>query len=617
MTMRLLRFRLVVAMASALLLMACARPGVGPETPSGLSALAGWKGTAPNSEKAFSFVVLSDRTGGHISGEWEQAIEETNLLKPDFVICVGDLVEGYTLDEKALETQWDEMEAYIAKLDAPFFFCPGNHDVECDKKDAENVSRKVYLRRHGVNGKTYYSFNYRECHFVVLDSVEAEDDPVFAKEQLSWLKQDLANSVAARHFFVFYHYPLWEEPKEWNLLRDALPRGKTTIFNGHWHRLRYMNADGFPTYVLACTAAGTAVNAPRSSGSYRMYARVAVDRGEPRIALVPLHEIEPADYAARISRMRDLAGWQWSLPLAVGVNGSTVVLTPANDTEEATEFVLSWKASGWTISPASVKLSLAAHAKEDVSFELKPIEPALQPPVLVAEYSFRGEHSKEEMRAFLWRNAVLGKLEKFDLDGNLDKWAAVPAVKLDSESQVFAGKDIWKGPETSSAEYRAAICGDALAISVVVTDPDIAQQPSKRPWNRNAVELFWDLRKPEARSHRMGPGTGQFIIQAMANDGVPDVMMWLPAGERQPKLPDDVKAFCHRTAKGYVIEALLPLADLGGQVNPVKGDEICLDLMLDGCIGRGASERLTMMSLSGSGDCSRDPGVYSHFRCQR
>ena len=261
--MRQLRFGLVLAAGFVLLLTACAARGVGPDASSELSALAGWKGTAPNSEKAFSFVVLSDRTGGHVAGEWEQAIEETNLLKPDFVICVGDLVEGYTLDEKLLDTEWNEMDAYIAKLDAPFFFCPGNHDVECEKKDVENVSRKVYLRRHGVNGKTYYSFDFRGCHFVVLDSVEADDNPVFAEEQLSWLKQDLAKSAASRHFFVFYHYPLWEEPTKWNPLRDALPRGKTTIFNGHWHTLNYMNADGFPTYVLACTAANTAANSPR------------------------------------------------------------------------------------------------------------------------------------------------------------------------------------------------------------------------------------------------------------------------------------------------------------------------------------------------------------------
>ena len=347
-----------------------------------------------------------------------------------------------------------------------------------------------------------------------------------------------------------------------------------------------------------------------------MYARVAVDGGEPCIALVPLHEIESADYAARISRMRPVTGWQWDRRVAVGAAGSTVVLTPANGSEEPAELVLSWKASGWTISPASVRLTLAAHAKENVSFELKPTDPILQPPVLVTEYSFRGERSRQEVPAFLWRNGVLGKMEKLDLDGSLDEWAAVPAVKLDSESQVFSGKDVWKGPETSSADYRAAICKDALAICVAVTDPEIVSESSGAPWNNDAVELFWDLRKLEARTRTMGPGTGQFVIQATPKDGVPEAMMWMPAGNSQSNLPADVKAFCHRTATGYVIEALLPLSDLSGQLNPVTGDEICLDMMLSKRIGSGTSARETHMSLSGSSDCPRDPGVYSHFRCK-
>ena len=47
----------------------------------------------------FQFAIVSDRTGGKRSGVFAQAIDRLNLLKPEFVICVGDLIQGYTEDE--------------------------------------------------------------------------------------------------------------------------------------------------------------------------------------------------------------------------------------------------------------------------------------------------------------------------------------------------------------------------------------------------------------------------------------------------------------------------------------------------------------------------------------
>ena len=84
-------------------------------TPEELSKIAGWKGLSPKPEGGFSFVVFSDRTGDHKPGEWAAAVREANLLKPDFVICVGDLIEGYTEDRQELIKQWDEFDKLTNK----------------------------------------------------------------------------------------------------------------------------------------------------------------------------------------------------------------------------------------------------------------------------------------------------------------------------------------------------------------------------------------------------------------------------------------------------------------------------------------------------------------------
>src|SRR5262249_23006814 len=51
-----------------------------------------------NGPDTFSFAIVSDRTGGHRARIFSQAVEQLNLLQPQFVLSVGDLIEGYTED---------------------------------------------------------------------------------------------------------------------------------------------------------------------------------------------------------------------------------------------------------------------------------------------------------------------------------------------------------------------------------------------------------------------------------------------------------------------------------------------------------------------------------------
>jgi len=293
-------------------------------TPAELSRIAGWRGAAPKSADAFSFVVVGDRCGAHVEGEWAAAIEQVNLLKPAFVICVGDLIEGYTEDQAEINRQWEEFETLTAKLEAPFFYCCGNHDVSND------VMFETYVERHGVDGRSYYSFDYCDCHFVVLDTNTAMRKPDFRDQQLEWLAGELAAAEDAAHLFVIYEIPLLQTGRIWPRLRQLLPPEKTTIFNGHWHALSFYRMDGIPVYILSATggdvSSGTyeidgqiltmdaeavrraaeagAVEADRAFGAFRMFAHVVVDDGTPTIALVPLHQILPADYTETVMNAR-------------------------------------------------------------------------------------------------------------------------------------------------------------------------------------------------------------------------------------------------------------------------------------------------------------------------
>src|SRR5438128_10988446 len=49
-----------------------------------------------NSPSDFRFAIVSDRTGSHRAQVFARAVERLNLLQPEFVLSVGDLIEGYT-----------------------------------------------------------------------------------------------------------------------------------------------------------------------------------------------------------------------------------------------------------------------------------------------------------------------------------------------------------------------------------------------------------------------------------------------------------------------------------------------------------------------------------------
>ncbi len=113
--------RTLVASAIAVCLLAClcsAAAGTGPE-------------------HLFRFAILSDRTGGHTPGVYPQVIEEIGLLNPDFVVTVGDHIEGYGEDYGRSDAEWDSLYVLLGALDVPVYMTPGNHDVWDDESEAD------------------------------------------------------------------------------------------------------------------------------------------------------------------------------------------------------------------------------------------------------------------------------------------------------------------------------------------------------------------------------------------------------------------------------------------------------------------------------------------------
>jgi hypothetical protein len=123
-------------------------------------------------EHPMRFAVIGDRTGHAQPGIYEQVLEEIQRMKPDFVLTVGDMIQGYTDDTITIKDEWEEYLKLIEPLTAPIYFTPGNHDI------GDSTARELYRR---YIGEPYYSFDVRGVH---TDRVAG---PGFGEEQGSFI----------------------------------------------------------------------------------------------------------------------------------------------------------------------------------------------------------------------------------------------------------------------------------------------------------------------------------------------------------------------------------------------------------------------------------------------
>ncbi len=231
-----------------------------------------------NSRENFQFVVVTDRTGGNRPGVFEQGMEKLNLLQPEFVMSVGDLIQGYTEDLEALNREWDEFDQFVDGLEMPFFYVPGNHDI------TNKVMEELWAQRYG---RTYYHFVYQNVLFLCLNSEEPipeagnpggtyhTGDFYLSEQQRTYIQETLEQHQEVRWTFVFWHKPVWlyEESDNqarkdeivnsgWPQVESMLQGRKHTVFAGHVHRYAYRKRNNSDYITLATTGGGSALAGP-------------------------------------------------------------------------------------------------------------------------------------------------------------------------------------------------------------------------------------------------------------------------------------------------------------------------------------------------------------------
>ena len=185
----------------------------------------------------FNFVAAGDWGCGH------EAIHTFSMMKsmePELYLGLGDYSYQNSID------CWVDI---VKSAGNAFKISLGNHDTE-------GKLLRAYMDEFKLD-KQYYSFNYRNAHFVAL-STELNKDEV--KQQLKFVRNDLSRTKANQNIdwiIVFFHKPFYSasDTDFSNMRRTFHPVfesfGVDLVIQGHSHNYqRFFNEERYSEPII-------------------------------------------------------------------------------------------------------------------------------------------------------------------------------------------------------------------------------------------------------------------------------------------------------------------------------------------------------------------------------
>ena len=168
--------------------------------------------------QSFTFVFMTDI---HLQPEknavagFNQAIDSVNKINPDFVITGGDLVMDVLGQSfKRADSLYKLYDKSLENFKMPVYNTLGNHEIfGIYEKSGIERTHPEYGEKMFENrlGKSYYSFDHKGWHFMILNSVEDTGEGSYIGKvdsiQMVWIKSDLESVDKETPVLISVHIP--------------------------------------------------------------------------------------------------------------------------------------------------------------------------------------------------------------------------------------------------------------------------------------------------------------------------------------------------------------------------------------------------------------------------
>jgi len=385
----------------------------------------------------FSFAVVGDRTGTADQPIFEQVIATVKTLNPDFVINVGDLIEGYTDNVDTLNSEWNEIFSNLGDLKSKFYFTPGNHDA------LDSLSLAVYLSRVGYQ-KSYYSFSIGKNHFIVLDNSRQEKIDKFDSSQVQWLNTELSKHKKSDNVFCFMHRSYWKDAytnnKPDTFHKLFVKYGVDYVFSGHDHFYCQLIWDGITYTQVGPSGSRLKVYDNEAYGAFQNFMMVVVKNNKVQLKLFRPDGTELAPDYVTFNDIKELQNIEKAIeitPLNIEKSDS-ISVTVKNISNVPLITTLLWDIdnTNWYFIPKTSPLNLQVKESETKKFKSVVNQDNIYPlPRLTLTYPYANGKKifnlKRRMPIHLTAECHRSK-RTVNIDGKLTEkiWSAVKPIYI-------------------------------------------------------------------------------------------------------------------------------------------------------------------------------------------
>lgn len=199
--------------------------------------------TADGSDST-AFIHITDPQSQNIqqyTNAWSNTIKKAFSLFPEskFIVSTGDNVDYGT---NVNQWKWYMNSASDILLDKPMATATGNHE---DNGGVIPINFPLAnIPEQDTETGVYYSYDYNNIHFIILNTNDLGDDDALSAKQLEWLKND-AESNDADWTVLMLHKALYSNSSHYddddvvalrNQLGELLPDlGVDVVLQGHDH----------------------------------------------------------------------------------------------------------------------------------------------------------------------------------------------------------------------------------------------------------------------------------------------------------------------------------------------------------------------------------------------